>query len=346
MYESFKNICETYGINYETARSYKNKHPELTIEQVIQHYITPKEKSFAQKCRDAGVNTSTASSYKRNHPELSDEQIIAYCSASKEDSLAKKCDDANVSYSAVVSYKSRHKVSDEESINACINIKNNKDTVKEKEINRTKNTSYIIDICKQLNMCENDIKKVTYILSKQDVNAENAIISVKLNDKSLLTSKISFLDKYRAFNLKTGINTVRSLRGKERFKDYTDLQVIAYYVQKEAESTEEYSLRQMCMDAGINYNTASGVKRRNPELTNRQIIDSIIQSELNSKYYVIIQGIRKEFDNIKQALGNLEIDYQLVMQRKSSNKCSTEQAILYYRPDCYINWLGELVIPN
>lgn len=23
-----------------------------------------------------------------------------------------------------------------------------------------------------------------------------------------------------------------------------------------------------------------------------------------------------------------------------------EQVIIYYRPDCYINWLGELVDPN
>ena len=202
-----------------------------------------------------------------------------------------------------------------------------------------------VNLCKSLGFTTEEINIIEKLWDK-GFNIENAIISVKLNDKSLLTSNISFKQKYDAFNLKTGINTVRSLRGKEKFKDYTDLQVIAYYVQKEAESTGEDSLRKMCIDAGINYSTASGVKRRNPKLTNRQIIDSIIQSKLNSKYYVIIQGIRKEFDNIKQVSDCLEIDYQLIMQRKSSNKCSTEQAVLYYRPDCCINLLGEIVIPN
>ena len=50
-------------------------------------------------------------------------------------------------------------------------------------------------------------------------------------------------------------------------------------------------LRQLCIDANINYNKAKSYKRLHPELT-------------------------------------------------------IEQIIIHYRPDCYINIQGELIIPN
>ena len=77
-YESFKDKCKKANISYNTALIYRIDHPELTDEQVIQYYLTPKEQSFADKCKKANINYHTAFEYRRNHPELTDEQVIVY----------------------------------------------------------------------------------------------------------------------------------------------------------------------------------------------------------------------------------------------------------------------------
>ena len=72
---SLRQKCIKCNVDYEKARKYKYRHPELTDEQVINYYMQ-KEKSFRQKCIDYNVNYNTAKTFRKNHPELSDEQVI------------------------------------------------------------------------------------------------------------------------------------------------------------------------------------------------------------------------------------------------------------------------------
>ena len=46
---TFRQKCLNAGIDYNKARYYKDKHKELSDEQVIQYYLTPKQKSFTER---------------------------------------------------------------------------------------------------------------------------------------------------------------------------------------------------------------------------------------------------------------------------------------------------------
>lgn len=75
---TFKEFCVTNDLNYEVARKYKYRHPELSNEQILKFYNQPLEPSFYNLCKKANVNYDAARSLKRRHPELMDEEIITY----------------------------------------------------------------------------------------------------------------------------------------------------------------------------------------------------------------------------------------------------------------------------
>ena len=54
----------------------------------------------------------------------------------------------------------------------------------------------------------------------------------------------------------------------------------------------------------------------------------------------------KEHPKLKEYCSALNIDYTKVLIYVNRNSYSVEEAIIHYRPDCYINCLGELVIPT
>lgn len=66
------------NINYETARKYKYRHPELSNEQILEFYNQPQKSCFSDLCKKANVNYRLASNYKIKHPELTNEEIIIY----------------------------------------------------------------------------------------------------------------------------------------------------------------------------------------------------------------------------------------------------------------------------
>jgi hypothetical protein len=79
---TFADLCRKHDVpedKIDTARRYKNRHPELTDEQAILHWKELQLKEhFADKCRRFNVSIDTARSYKNKHPALSDEQVIQY----------------------------------------------------------------------------------------------------------------------------------------------------------------------------------------------------------------------------------------------------------------------------
>ena len=50
---------------------------------------------------------------------------------------------------------------------------------------------------------------------------------------------------------------------------------------------------------------------------------------------------------LKQQCHKFNVDYDKALFLKISYpELTDDQIIMYYRPDCYINWMGELVDPN
>ena len=75
---TFKEFCATNDINYEAARKYKYRHPELNNEQILEFYNQPQEQDFSDLCKKFNVNYKKAYSFKQRHPELTDEQAIIH----------------------------------------------------------------------------------------------------------------------------------------------------------------------------------------------------------------------------------------------------------------------------
>ena len=75
---TFKEFCITNEINYETARKYKYRHPELSNEQILEFYNHPQKQRFSDLCKKANVDYNKAYGYKRSHPELTDVQVIIH----------------------------------------------------------------------------------------------------------------------------------------------------------------------------------------------------------------------------------------------------------------------------
>jgi len=75
---TFKAFCTLNNINYETARKYRYRHPELSSEQILEFYNQPQEQSFSDLCKKLNINYKKAYSFKQRHPELTDEQVILY----------------------------------------------------------------------------------------------------------------------------------------------------------------------------------------------------------------------------------------------------------------------------
>lgn len=79
-YESlseFSKKCFDNGIDIRLAQSYKRGHPDLSDEDVINHYLTD-SKSFVQKCKDYGLPVSRCYKYKQMNPKMSDDELIDY----------------------------------------------------------------------------------------------------------------------------------------------------------------------------------------------------------------------------------------------------------------------------
>lgn len=104
---TLREFCKEKGINYSALAEYHFNHQDLTIQEVIEHFLlkkqpntkvqqlrqpqvtshnnTSKPTSFKQKCSLAGIKYNTAASYKRRHKELTDEQVIQYYLTNKKE---------------------------------------------------------------------------------------------------------------------------------------------------------------------------------------------------------------------------------------------------------------------
>ena len=107
-HESVSSKCKRLGISYSAVTGYKQEHPELDYDTIIEKYLQPKELTFKEKCLIAGIHAGSATSYRAKHPELTDEQVIQYYLTKEKVTFSDKCRQTGISYSAALSYKQHH----------------------------------------------------------------------------------------------------------------------------------------------------------------------------------------------------------------------------------------------
>lgn len=92
------------------------------------------------------------------------------------------------------------------------------------------------------------------------------------------------------------------------------------------------TFKDKCEQLQISYSYAIKCRRAHLELTDEQIIE----------YY-----LTKEKETFKDRCDKAKIDYANASSyRQKHPELTDEQVIIHYRPDCYINLLGELIIPE
>lgn len=121
---------------------------------------------------------------------------------------------------------------------------------------------------------------------------------------------------------------------KRLHPELTDEQIIEYYIQKYSTSKnkdKKLGLKDTCRKLNINYQSLWRYKQRHPGQTNEQLIQYFLQPKQKS---------------FKEKCKQANIDYERARgYKKIHPELTEEQVIIYYKPECYINCLGKLVVP-
>ena len=121
---TFKQKCLDNGLDYGKAHSYKQRHRELSDDEVINILTSPKKETFTDKCRQQGIidkkqlkNLCTFRS-ENKHLGYTDEQIIDKYKTEVLNNITfkHKCDKAGVNHLTALKYKSIHHELTEEQV--------------------------------------------------------------------------------------------------------------------------------------------------------------------------------------------------------------------------------------
>lgn len=132
---------------------------------------------------------------------------------------------------------------------------------------------------------------------------------------------------------KHGIDIELLYNYKRRHPELTDEQAVKSYIQ----SKQKVPFREKCRIAGINAVNAEYYKSTHPELTDEQIID----------WYLSRDGKVGRWDTGEESLHSLckrfNVNYQsAIAYRNRHRDLHNIQIIQHFKPDYYINILGEL----
>ena len=73
---ALKEMAESAGIKYKTAKEFKDKHSHISNELVIKALAYPEKLTIKDKCDIAGVNNRKVYHYRDNHPDITVEEAI------------------------------------------------------------------------------------------------------------------------------------------------------------------------------------------------------------------------------------------------------------------------------
>lgn len=127
----------------------------------------------------------------------------------------------------------------------------------------------------------------------------------------------------------SGVNPGSANVYRQKHSELTDEEVIEHYLKPKIKTFKD-----KCIERGIPEQKLKSLyllRKNNPNLSDEQVIEKYI-------------GRGRSISNICTQLG---LSNSTIMTYKSMHpELSDKQVTMHYRPDCYINLLGELVIPN
>ena len=152
-----------------------------------------------------------------------------------------------------------------------------------------------------------------------ELKTDEEVIEYCLRDKK------SFAELCRQHGVNPGSANVY----RQKHSELTDEEVIEHYFKPKIKTFKD-----KCIESGIPEQKLKSLyllRKNNPNLSDEQVIE---------KY--ICRGM-----SISSICTQLGFSNGTIMSYKSLHpELSYEEVIVHNRPDCYINWLGELVIPN
>lgn len=288
---NLKEACSLYRLNYKYVCNYKNNHPDLTNEQIInnciQDFITFKEKAD-KLCKDNnGVfQLGTLLSYRNKHLELTDDQILEYYAdkVNHTETFRDQCEKEGLNfeeYKLALMYKSQNKLTDKEAIDF---VKEKKSIVKEEPLKyQCARAGVRYTLAKNFKFSHPELTNaqiVKFCLEKQQL--EKICLSEGLDYNRVSHYKNEHIDlpneqilKYfRKQDLKSiceqaglSYNAVRTYR--KRHPELTDEQAVNYYKEKE-------ELKQMCLKFNMSTKRAMVLKERNPTWDNKFVINYML----------------------------------------------------------------------
>lgn len=77
-----KMQCKLNDISYKAVKTYIDRHPSESYEEIINYYLGIKDTSKVNKlriyCKENDINYDDAVTYKKRHPELTDEDVVVH----------------------------------------------------------------------------------------------------------------------------------------------------------------------------------------------------------------------------------------------------------------------------
>ena len=269
--------------------------------------------SIKTRCELAGVKYSSVRGYIERHrgEDLDIDSIIQMYKEkdnNKKQSFSALCKQYDIDYNRARGYKQRHRELTDIQIIQELNKLDIRDTFKDKCIRA--GIGY-----------ENACGYKGRFPNLTDEQVLEHLICVRKEKENSLQNRLNNL----------GITSGQFYGVRQTHKDKTADEIIEIILSRK-EKVDNSNLRKLCNQHQINYESARQYKKRN---------SSTDEDTMN--YFIQL----KEKITFTQKCINAGISTGSALQYKSRHpELTDEQIIMYYRPDCYINWIGELVVPN
>lgn len=339
--KSFSNMCKIHNTNYVHALNYRKQHPEMSdidiikiVSEIDNNKIVTRigEVNRAKngllmkiieyrRCDDIDIKFEDGQIVKNKQYEafklgqIKHPCINAQTTDKTGETVLQNCGQ----YATVISYRN---VDD-------IDIKFEDDTIlKNKSYGAFKKGRYrnpryhsiVLKICEKYGITFNDFYK-------------EKCKNIKLTDNEIIEKLLSDTDTITYVKMQCKLLGLRYTAVKayiDRNKDKTYTEIIKHYLELK-DNYEHNELLEYCDRYNLSYGAVSTYKKRNPELTDEQVIE----------HY------RTKSDSFRYRCEQLGINYHSACtHRRSHPELTDEQVLIHFRTDCYINMLGELIIPE
>lgn len=342
-FESVADVCryieKKYDIDklYQKVISYKSRHKELSYEQVLEYYI---KKSINTKSRlyESKINIDGD---KMTIIEYIDSKNITVIF--EDETIKKQCSYNNFlngkirNPSKKSKYIGMHKIMncgigatviDTDYAKGTVTVKFDDGFIKEAPrqsftTGTIKHPNFNAKTLKALNIAKKHIGEK--LISKY--NEELEIIDAESLNRVLI--------RFNGTNITRWVTYKAFLSGTPYSKKHSNIK-------------ERYTLKQFCIDNGIDYHTLCNFIKTHYD-KKVDTLDGYINAYnkyleyKNKKEDTFIGKVKKYL----KPCDDLETIYNRLKEfRRMHPDLNDEQVIIYYRPDCYINWLGEIVVPT